>query len=282
MLIREQAAFIIALQCFILMDMDIIIDSHFHYLSMLRKDKLSSLPQDLVGIEIGLDGGDLEKRIRAIGEDRRIFLSVGAGPWVLDREDFVSIENELELMERDILLYGADAVGEFGFDNHWKYGSPSSQAELFEREMALSKKHNLASIIHIRDADKELLEHIDLIDERTIMHCFSSDKSVAKKLLDRGAFISFAGNITYKGNTMMQECAKYVPLENLLYETDSPYLSPIPMRGKMNNPAYTEYTAEFIAKIRGIDLSLLKENVIKNLKRALGRSESVVKRDIAI
>ena len=262
--------------------MSTIFDSHFHLLSMKRKDKDSTLPNNFVGLEIGLDGGDMEERIKAIGRDKNIFLSVGAGPWVLDREDFISIDSEIELSEKDVVKFGADAVGEFGFDNHWKYGSPDTQKELFEKEMALSKKYNLASVIHTRDADKELIEHIDLIDERTIMHCFSSDKNIARKLLDRGAYISFAGNITYKSNTMLQESAKFVPMDRILYETDAPYLAPIPMRGKVNNPAYTEYTLEFIANLKGVDKELFKEHVLKNFYSVIGRTESVVKRDIAL
>ena len=146
--------------------------------------------------------------------------------------------------------------------------------------MALAKKYSLAAVIHTRDADKELLDYISLIDERTIMHCFSSSKDIARILLDRGAFISFAGNVTYKGNTMMQECASYVPLDRLLYETDAPYLAPIPMRGKVNNPAYTEYTAAFLAELKNVSVSELKEQVLDNFYKVIGRNESVVKRDL--
>ena len=262
--------------------MSVVFDSHFHLISMQRKDKDATLPLSFVGLEIGLDGGDMGSRIKAVGSDKNIFLSVGAGPWVLDRENFISIDDEIQKLENDIIKFGADAVGEFGFDNHWKYGSPDAQKELFEKEMALAKKYSLATVIHTRDADKELIESIGLIDARTIMHCFSSDREIARKLLDRGAFISFAGNITYKSNSMLQDSAKYVPVDRILYETDAPYLAPIPMRGKVNNPAYTEYTLEFIANLKGVDKEFLKEQVLNNFYRVTGRTESVVKRDILV
>lgn len=260
--------------------MSFIIDTHFHYPSTLRKDSNASLPENLIGLEIGLNGGDLKDRIPLFKGNKNIFLSVGAGPWVLDRDGFLSIEHELSLLERDIIEYGADAVGELGFDNHWKYGTKESQRELFERQIDIARKYNLAVAVHTRDADKELLDSLSYIDERTIMHCYSSDKAVAKVLLDRGAYFSFAGNVTYKGNTTLHESAKYIPLDRLLYETDAPYLAPIPMRGRVNNPAYTEYTAEFLADLKGVDKELLKENVLKNFYKVLGRCESVVKREI--
>lgn len=260
--------------------MPMIIDSHFHYPSTLKKDCNSTLPENLIGLEIGLNGGDLRSRIPLIGDNKNIFLSVGAGPWVLDRDDFISVGAEIELLEKDIIEFGADAVGELGFDNHWNYGTKESQRELFEMQIDLARKYNLAVAIHTRDADKELLDSLSYIDDRTIMHCYSSDKTVAKILLDRGAYFSFAGNVTYKRNTVLQESAKYIPLDRLLYETDAPYLSPIPMRGKVNNPAYTEYTAEFLAVLKGVDKELLKEHVLENFYKVLGRTESIVKREI--
>ena len=113
------------------------------------------------------------------------------------------------------------------------------------------------------------------------MHSFSSGLETAKKILDRGACLSFSGNITYKANEHIRESAKYCPLDRILFETDSPYLSPVPMRGKPNTPMNTEYTLEFIASLKGVDKEELKERVKENFISVLKHSESVVKRDIA-
>ena len=113
------------------------------------------------------------------------------------------------------------------------------------------------------------------------MHSFSSGLETAKKILYRGAFLSFSGNITYKANEHIRESAKYCPLNRILFETDSPYLSPVPMRGKPNTPMNTEYTLEFIASLKGVDKEELKERVKENFISVLKHSESVVKRDIA-
>lgn len=260
-----------------------IIDSHFHYLSMLEKDKNASLAPDLVGLEIGLDGGDMHKRIEKIGKNRNIFLSVGAGPWVLDRSDFVSIDHELYLLENDIKKYGADAIGEIGFDNYWNYGTKERQQELFIKQIQLARKYNIPVSIHSRDANKELLDACKkgYVDEKTIMHCFSSDKDVLKHLLDKGAYISFTGNVTYKSNSIIKESAIFTPLEKILVETDSPYLSPVAMRGKPNRPENTEYIIDFIATSKSIDREKLKERILMNFYALMGRDKSIVKRDLA-
>lgn len=247
---------------------------------MRKRDPEAGYPDSFTGLEIGLEGGDIRKRIEAVGDNNRVFLSVGAGPWVLDRDSFVSIDDEIEKLELDIITYGADAVGEFGFDNHWKYGSKGSQRELFEKEAALAKKHALPIVIHTRDADSDLLDSLSLIDDKTIMHCFSSGPDMVKILLDKGAYISFAGNVTYISNVLIQESAKIVPLDRILYETDSPYLAPIPKRGRMCYPEYTEYTLDFLAELKGIERELLKEKALENFHRLMGGEYSKVKRNV--
>ncbi len=259
------------------------IDTHFHYPSMLRRDNTLSLPESIIGLEIGLDGGDLESRIKLIGNNKNIYLSVGAGPWVLDREDFVSIDDEVEKLENDIIQYGADAIGEIGFDNHWAYGTKEMQLELFSKQIELARKYNLPVSIHSRDADVELENAIKerAIDDKTILHCFSSGPEMCSKLLESDAYISFAGNVTYKGNKLIQEAVRIVPSDRILVETDSPYLAPGKMRGKLNNPENTEITLDYLASLRCEDKEALKETIINNFLRLMGSSESKVKRDIA-
>lgn len=259
-----------------------VIDSHFHYIATIEKDKSAKLPENLVGLEIGLEGGDMEERIKMLGSNRNIFLSTGAGPWVLDRDDFISIENELYLLEEDIKRYSSDAIGEIGFDNHWGYGTKESQRELFYLQAELARKYNLVISIHARESDKELLEAASLgyIDNRTIMHCFSSSKDICKKLLDKGAYISFAGNVTYKNSTTLQESALAVPIDRLLVETDSPYLPPRQKRGSVNNPENTELIIDYLASLKKVDRETLKNEIIENFYKVIGSRESKVKRDI--
>ena len=228
-----------------------IFDSHFHITSMQARGVDTSLPSSFFGLECGTEPGDADERIRLIGKRLDVMMSMGAGPWMLEKEE--SIDIIIENLKRDIDRFGADAIGECGFDKHWNYGTIEKQRELFFREIMLSKDLDLALIVHSRDADEELLSLSGYFDDRTV---------------------------TYKANEHIRESAKYCPVDRILYETDSPYLSPVPMRGKPNTPLYTEYTLEFISSLKGIDKDELRERVKYNFISVLKHSESVVKRDI--
>ena len=254
-----------------------IIDSHFHAESMNRKGE--SVPEDLIGIDVGLDPGDYPSRLKFLPRSRKIFASIASGPWRLDDKDFVSPLDDILQLEKDAALYCPDAIGECGFDRHWNYGTPEKQRELFMLEAELAVKLDLPLIIHTRDADKDIEEALSSpsFKARAVMHCFSSGPALCRKALDKGLFISFAGNITYKGNQMIRDAAKLVPRDRILVETDSPYLAPIPMRGKPCNPAYTEYTLSVLSDVRGEDREELKGRIEQNLYSFLNRDESVRK-----
>ena len=259
-----------------------IIDSHFHFLSM-RKRGIETLPQDLLGIDVATDAGDAAERLALLPGSPTIFFSIGSGPWVLDKKDFISVENEREKLLGDYNAFGADAIGECGFDNHWGYGTKEMQRGLFMMQLETASELNIPVIIHTRDADEEIEESFSssAFRCRGIMHCFSSDRALMKKALDKGLYISFAGNVTYKGNDKIREAAEYVPIDRILYETDSPYLAPIPMRGKPCCPEYTEYTLDFLSELRKEDREELKERVRENLLALLKRDRTVRKLSIS-
>ncbi len=254
-------------------------DSHFHYTSILSKDDSYRLPGDLIGIDVAINAGDIKERIEKI-PSKNIFISSGSGPWVLDYDGFVSVNDELERLQKEIELYNSDAIGESGFDNHWSYGTKEEQLELFRGHIALSKRFDRALIIHTRDADEEIAAVMNELGDRVIFHCFASDFALMKKALDRGAYISFSATLTYKANEQIREALKLCPIDRLLYETDSPYLPPRKLRGQINTPENTEITLDLIAELRGEDRDKIKESAIENLYRVLGRRESEAKRNI--
>ena len=115
-----------------------IIDSHFHPLSMAKRG-ITELPEDIIGIAVATEPGETERMTVMLPQDRRIFISAGAGPWVLNEELFISPEDEIEKIRKEIAEYPADAIGECGFDNHWKYGDRKSAMELFMMQAALAE-----------------------------------------------------------------------------------------------------------------------------------------------
>ncbi len=246
---------------------------------MLEKGLDPVIPSSFLGLECATLPTDGEERISLVGKRRDVYLSMGAGPWCTGETYPFNVKETVKKLKDEIERLGTDAIGECGFDFHWNYGSIKEQEELFISQAEIAESLAIPLIIHSRDADEILLKHIDRINERTIMHCFSSSAKVMIKLIKKGAYISFAGNVTYKNSTALQEAAKLCPIENLLYETDSPYLTPVPERGKPNRVENTELTLSFLSQLRGEDREYIKENAIRNFLSLMKNRESTVRRD---
>ena len=276
---KMESSYFFPFQCY---SLSMIFDSHFHLPSMAARGLSTTLPSSFLGLECGTEADDLRERILLVGKRRDVFLSVGAGPWSLDRPEWKGTEDAISKLRRNIGLYGTDAIGECGFDNHWGYGTKEEQKRLFVAQAELAKELEVPLIIHSRDSDQEILDVISLLDERTIMHCFSSPPEIAEKLLKRGVYLSFSGNVTYKANREIQKSAEICPLDRILYETDAPYLSPVPMRGRPNMPEYTEYTLSFLAELRNEEKEKIKESAVSNFLKVLNHSESVVERETVL
>jgi TatD DNase family protein len=167
------------------------------------------------------------------------------------------------------LLFG---IGECGLDYYRMRQEKSMQLRGFVYQIELAKRHNLPLIIHIRDAMSDALE---VLGSRPItggiMHCFPGNKKEAQKVLDLGFYISFAGNVTYKNARILHETATYVPPDRILVETDAPFLTPVPYRGKINRSEYVIHTYTFIAGLRNISVDALKEQVHSNFKALQNR-----------
>jgi TatD DNase family protein len=150
------------------------------------------------------------------------------------------------------------AVGETGLDYHYKHSTPSEQRALFRRFIELSRRIGKPLSLHIRDAHEEAQALVrEAGGARGVVHCFTGKPDEARAWLALGFYISFSGIVTFKSAAAIQEACRQVPSERLLIETDCPYLSPVPLRGKRNEPAYLVHTAEFVAGLRKIPLAEL-------------------------
>lgn len=159
------------------------------------------------------------------------------------------------------------AIGETGLDYFRTEEKMQWQHERFRRHIEAAKQIQKPLIIHTRDSSRDtlqILEEEGARDAGGVMHCFVEDWETARQAMDIGFYISFSGIVTFNSARELQEVAKRVPLDRMLVETDSPYLAPVPNRGKTNEPAYTRYVAEFIAKLRGISLEELSEKTTAN------------------
>jgi TatD DNase family protein len=159
------------------------------------------------------------------------------------------------------------AIGETGLDYYRSTGDLGWQHERFRQHIRAAKKVNKALIIHSRQARTDTLRILKEEGAATVggvMHCFTEDWDMAKAAIDLGFYISFSGIVTFSNAKELQAVAKQVPLERMLIETDSPYLAPVPYRGKPNEPAYVRQVAEYIAQLRNIDVIELADQTTTN------------------
>lgn len=164
------------------------------------------------------------------------------------------------------------AYGEIGLDYHYNHSSPKDQRDRFREQIQLARELSLPIIIHTREAQEDtiaILKEEKGSDVGGVFHCFSGDAWLAKDALDLGFYLSFSGILTFQNATMLREIAKNTPLDRILIETDCPYLTPVPHRGKRNEPAYVARVAEQLATIHGPALSLeqIEHLTTENAKR---------------
>jgi len=192
-----------------------------------------------------------------------VYCSAGIHPHDSQNVDKDYIQ-QIELMMNSNKMI---AVGEIGLDYFRNISSKKSQIKVFNELLQLAEKIDKPVIFHNRDADEDIIEILSSYPNVTgVSHCFSSTLSTAKKLLDIGYYISFSGNLTFK-NSNLPSVAKYLPLDRLLVETDSPYLSPEPFRGKPNEPGRTRYVAEKLAEIHNTSFDTIVEQTTKNINK---------------
>jgi TatD DNase family protein len=167
------------------------------------------------------------------------------------------------------------AVGEIGLDYHYDHSPREVQRAVFARLVGLARDKQKPIVIHTRNAPADTLDILQSEGARDVggvIHCFSEDRAFAARALDLGFDLSFSGIVTFKSSVAIQDVAQWAPLDRILVETDSPYLAPIPKRGKPNEPAYVVHTARRVAELRGIAFEALAEATTVNAQRAFRRS----------
>ncbi len=164
------------------------------------------------------------------------------------------------------------AIGEIGLDYHYDFSPRDVQKQVFDEQLALAAKNNLPVIVHDREAHQDIYNMLSAYKGKLtgVMHCYSGSVEDAKKYLDMGFYLGFDGPITFKNAHRPIEVAQYVPLERILCETDSPYLTPVPFRGQRNEPMYVKYVVEMLARIKNIPFEQAANATLENGKRLFG------------
>jgi TatD DNase family protein len=167
------------------------------------------------------------------------------------------------------------AIGEIGLDYHYDHSPRATQREVFARLISLARAKNKPIVVHTREAAADTLALLSsgrASDVGGVIHCFSEDVAFARGALDLGFYLSFSGIVTFKSARSVQEVAAWAPLDRILVETDSPYLAPVPLRGKPCEPAYIVHTVSRVAELRGMSLEALTLATSENAERRFGRA----------
>lgn len=243
-----------------------LIDSHAHLTHEFINGEEIVLNMEADGIEkIVTIGVDIESSIKAVefaNKHKNVYCAVGIHP-----DDCENVtEKDYEILEQLALNDKVVAIGEIGLDYHNEGVNKQKQKEIFIRQIKIAKKHNLPICIHTRNAPWDtyqiLKEFSDDIVKPSIMHCYSETGAYAKLFLNLGFYISFSGNITYKKTD--RSYLKSIPIDKILVETDSPFLSPEPLRGSYNQPARVKFTAQKIADILEMSFEDFARQTVEN------------------
>ena len=200
-----------------------------------------------------------------------IFTTVGVHP-----HDASKVEDRhVEMMERLAQHPRVLAIGETGLDYHYDNSPRDVQRHVFQRQLEVAARVGLPVIIHTREADEDTERLLRAAaGVRGVLHCFTSSRALATAALDLGFLISFSGIVTFPNARELAEIAMSVPADRLLVETDCPYLSPVPHRGKRNEPAFVVETARFLAGVRGISIEELASQTSENFTRLFSPAET--------
>lgn len=197
-----------------------------------------------------------------------VYISVGIHPGDKQTEREITVAELVNWANHPQVV----AIGETGLDYHYPDSNPERQQKLFRTHIQAARITRKPLIIHSRDAGQDTLRILQEENAREcggVMHCFTQDWNMARKILELGFYISFSGIITFPNAGELRKVAQHIPLEYLLIETDSPYLAPVPYRGKSNQPAWVRFVAEKIAAIRKTDLSAIAAVTTENFFRFL-------------
>lgn len=175
--------------------------------------------------------------------------------------------NEIEALLQNPCVV---ALGEIGLDYYWEDVPHDKQKDIFQKQIDIAKKHDKPIVIHARDAYEDTYRILKQAAHRGIMHCYSGSVEMAKRYIEIGFEISLAGPVTFKNARVPKDVAATINLENLLIETDCPYLTPHPFRGKLNEPANVVYIAQEIAKLKNMEIENVASKTTFNAKKIFG------------
>ena len=250
------------------------IDTHCHIYYDVYSDDIDRIIENALsgGIEkmicVGVDLQSSEKCIELSEKYNCVYASVGYHP----HDSKKAPPNYLVELESLSKHNKVVAIGEMGLDFHYNHSERDIQMQVFREQLDLSKSVSLPAIVHCREAEKDILKVIESFNKnlKGVIHCFSGDLEFAKKIISNHFLISFTGMITFLDKPF-SDVIKNIDIENIMLETDSPYLTPKPYRGKRNEPSYVKYIAEKISELKNMPVNEVDEKTTRNATRLFNK-----------
>jgi TatD DNase family protein len=248
-----------------------VIDTHAHLdggtneaAALVRRANEAGVTR-IVAVGSGIDS--CRATLRLAHEHDGVYAALGIHPHQAGSDDATRLAELRELLADT----AAVAIGETGLDFYRDYAPHDAQLELFERQLALAEELRKPVVVHTRAAEEETARALERFGGTVVLHCFSSP-GLLPVALERGYYVSFAGNVTFPKAAELRAAAAKVPPDRLLAETDSPYLAPQPVRGRDNEPANVVHTLTTLAEVRGEDPRVLEAQIDSNASVAFGLS----------
>ncbi|MHA7818358.1 MAG: TatD family hydrolase [Erythrobacter sp.] len=255
-----------------------LVDSHCHleYKGLVEDQQgvLRRAREAGVGafLNISTRQSEWEQVVGTANRESDVFASVGIHPHEADKHADLGRSVLLAATEDSRVI----GIGETGLDYYYEHSNRETQARLFRTHIDVARETGLPVIIHTRDAEDDTIQILEEEVEKgafpALIHCFTASAEFGRKVLDLGLTISLSGIVTFKNAKELQEAAKAVPDDRLLVETDSPFLAPVPNRGKTCEPAYVADTARFLAELRGTEAERLAERTTANFAKLFSKA----------
>ena len=206
---------------------------------------------------------EYDKAIALAKKDSRFDVAVGIHP-----SDVKKLNDDIwnKFIEYSNNPY-VKAIGEIGLDYYWDKDNKDDQKDIFIRQIEIANKLNKPILVHSRDAMQDTFDIMKKYPTKGVMHCYSGSREMAKEFMKLGYYLSLGGPVTYKNANEPKEVAKIIDDDKILIETDCPYLTPVPFRGKRNEPSYVIYTGKYISELRNVDEDVFKDQLVNNYDR---------------
>ena len=206
---------------------------------------------------------EYDKAIALAKKDSRFDVAVGIHP-----SDVKKLNDDIwnKFIEYSNNPY-VKAIGEIGLDYYWDKDNKDDQKDIFIKQIEIANKLNKPILVHSRDAMQDTFDIMKKYPARGVMHCYSGSREMAKEFMKLGYYLSLGGPVTYKNANEPKEVAKIIDNDKILIETDCPYLTSVPFRGKRNEPSYVIYTGKYISELRNVDEDVFKDQLVNNYDR---------------